>query len=162
MYGTTVQSVSLAYVNTIADRIRRLLEVRGITQRELARRAGLAATQVSTLLTGLDRDPGAVQVSTLQKIARGAECSYEWLATGIELADVEPALRARRFCDLPDWPALLKDAQDAEPTLPPWVWSRVAEGRPVSEHVTAGQVAGVARLVWSFAKRPAEAEGAKG
>lgn len=148
-------------VNTIADRIRRLLEVRGITASELARRSGMNRTQLSTLLAGLERDPGAVQVGTLQKIARGGECSYDWLATGIELADVEPALRARRFCDLPDWTALLKDAQDAEPTLPPWVWSRVAEGRPVSEHVTAGQVAGVARLVWSFAKRPVEAE-AKG
>jgi transcriptional regulator with XRE-family HTH domain len=140
-------------VESIADRIRRMIEKSGVSAREVARRSGMSPTQISAIFKGLEKDPGAIQVSTLRRLAAGGGVSYEWLATGIERTDVDQALRAPRFEDLADWPGLLSEARVLEASLPEWVWMVVADSRPVSAKVTAGQVARFARLVLEHGDR---------
>ena len=67
----------------VSDRIRQILRDRGWSERELARRAGFATpSQLNGILRNLDRDDGAVERSTLQRVARGAEVSERWLLLG--------------------------------------------------------------------------------
>lgn len=134
-----------------------MLAVKGWSARDLAKKAGFkTASQVSSLLRALDRDPDAVELRTLRKIASGAEISFDWLVTGLdELADA--ALRAPHFRDLPNWPALLEDSRAAAPNIPAWVWEFVAECRPLvdPEAVTVGDVVDIAEYVLRRRPRPA-------
>lgn len=67
----------------IADRIRGVLAKEGWSERELARRAGFTTpSQLNGILRNLDRDEGAVERATLQRIARGAGVSERWLLLG--------------------------------------------------------------------------------
>lgn len=67
----------------VADRIRRILRDHGWSERELGRRAGFATpSQLNGVLRNLERDEGAVERSTLTRIARGAGVSERWLMLG--------------------------------------------------------------------------------
>lgn len=105
----------------IGDRIRLMMSRQGITQRELARRAGFAPTQISVILARLEERPYAIELETLVRIAQGAEVSLLWLLTGIiETRErVPPAL-----ADRPGWDAA---AAEVAPYLPSaseshWEW----------------------------------------
>lgn len=82
-------------METVVDRIERVMRERGWSARELARRAGLKPdSQLSGILVRLRADPDAIELRTLKKIATGAEVPWEWLLTGRDDL-VDAALRAR-------------------------------------------------------------------
>lgn len=121
-------------METVVDRIERVMNERGWSARELARRAGLKPeSQLSGILARLRGDPDAVELRTLKKIAAGAEVPWEWLLTGREDL-VEEALRSKRFRDLAGWPGLLEAARALAPAIPEWVWQVVADS-PQAEGV---------------------------
>ena len=70
-------------VNDTAERIRRLIETRGMSARSLSEAAGLSHSTVSSLLTKLDANPDArVEARTLDKIAAALKVDATWLRTG--------------------------------------------------------------------------------
>lgn len=107
---------------SIADRIKWLLEVTGLPQRELARRADLAETQINVILKRLRTRPYAIEVETVYKIARGAEVRGEWLLTGAGTPTSPEANFYPRLRDFPLWPLLLREAKAFDPPLPLWAW----------------------------------------
>ncbi len=75
-------------VNPLVGRIQWILEARKITQRELARRAGLNEPHVGLILARLKKNPEAsIEHETLLALAKGGEVSPGWLLTG----DGDPA-----------------------------------------------------------------------
>lgn len=76
-------------------------QVRKLTQRELARGAGMAETQIGVLLHRLQTSPMAVELSTLQRIAKAADVDFNWLVTG--RAPDDGAARAPRLADHRGW-----------------------------------------------------------
>jgi transcriptional regulator with XRE-family HTH domain len=70
-------------VRTLRERLQWILTSQEISSRELARRAGLAAPQVSLLLRRLEQnDQEGVTLRTLTALANGAGVSLAWLTTG--------------------------------------------------------------------------------
>lgn len=69
---------------TLAQRIRAAQHLAGLTQSQLALRAGLARSHVSLILQRLERggDEGTVKLATLRAIAAAAGVSLGWLASG--------------------------------------------------------------------------------
>lgn len=120
-------------LTTIADRIRWVLRSSGMTQRELARAAGLADTQISVILRRLDERPFAIELDTVIRVARGAGVSHAWLLLGQGQpyaqgsTDSEPEYAALRA--FPTWQPTLTELRDQGIQLPPdligWV-SRIA------------------------------------
>ena len=119
-----------------------MIETRGTSARALARTAGLSHSTVSAVLDKLDANPDArVEARTLDKIAAALEVDATWLRTGRGEMDNNaqqgPDLQAEtrsavaRFFNLPNWAALLRAARALEPTLPDWVWQRLAVAAPV-------------------------------
>lgn len=143
-------------MDTLAARIRRVLARNGWTEREGAKRAGFSATsQLSSVLATLDKNPDAVELRTLRKIAAGLGVSFDWLVTGRdELADT--ALRAPRFADLPVWPSLLADSKASAPSIPAWVWDTVAAAQPLAppDALRVSDVVGLAEYVLRHCPRP--------
>lgn len=69
-------------MNDTAERIRRLIETRGMSARSLSEAAGLSHSTVSSLLTKLDANPDArVEARTLDKIETG----MPWWAAALRL-----------------------------------------------------------------------------
>jgi transcriptional regulator with XRE-family HTH domain len=64
---------------SIGERLRWLLELRGITQVALAEKIGRTQASISNLTTNASRRPNA---ETLLRLAAALECSAEWLARG--------------------------------------------------------------------------------
>lgn len=129
---------------TLADRIRHVLEARRWSQRELARRASIAETHVNTLLRKLDRDPSAsVESKTLQKIAQAAGVSMQWLLTGEGpgVAD-EPASESESDLPPSGVPTTLggfagyreveATARKLAPEVPEWAWLIARNANPLS------------------------------
>ena len=71
-------------MRTIAERLDYVIRKLGITDRELARRSGLAESHISLMKRRLQGAPGAVQLGTLTKVAEGAGVSLQWLIFGTE------------------------------------------------------------------------------
>lgn len=70
-------------MNDTAERIRRLIETRGMSARSLSEAAGLSHSTVSSLLAKLDANPDArVEARTLDKIAAALQVDATWLRTG--------------------------------------------------------------------------------
>jgi transcriptional regulator with XRE-family HTH domain len=151
---------------SIADRIRRVLEVREWSARKLSEESGLAGSQISTVLKRLDKDPEAIEVETVKAIAKGAKVAPDWLLTG--RGDPEPgedlpseneSFEDPRFANLSNWPAILQAAKIIAPELPAEVWDIVARCHPLATApITPGMVADLARLVLKYqdfsAKKP--------
>lgn len=130
----------------------------GGTATEQAQRCGFRTpTQLHNTVARLTERPDAVELATLRKIADGLGAPFDWLVTGREgLATA--ALRAPRFCDLPNWPELQADAlAGATKPYPSWVWEVVGDSRPVvpPEHVRAGDILAFAEYVLHHGRRPA-------
>lgn len=111
-----------AHLKSIGDRLRWLLDVTGMPQRELARQAGLAETQINVILKRLRTRPHAIEVETVYKIAHGAGVRGEWLLTGAGAPDASEVADLPRLHDLHGWAHLLRQAQQYDPPLPLWCW----------------------------------------
>jgi transcriptional regulator with XRE-family HTH domain len=72
---------------TTGGRIRYMMEVRGMTQTELAARIGVGQAAISNLVTDKSRKPSA---RTLLAMARAFDISPEWILHGPGTADVMP------------------------------------------------------------------------
>ncbi len=109
-----------AYGAGLADRIDWLLEDLDVSARELARRAGLHESHVWVMVSRLrSRPESAPSTETVDAIARAAEVSFEWLATGRGAPRAKHAITEPRLSELADWPAVLAHASKAHPELPP-------------------------------------------
>lgn len=64
---------------TIGDRLRYLIEVRGYTQVELAKKCGITQAAISNIVTDASRKPSA---PTLLKLAAALQANPEWIITG--------------------------------------------------------------------------------
>lgn len=144
----------LDHVSSTADRIRTILTDKGWSARELSRRAGFnTPSQLSNVLKNLDRDEGAVERSTLLKIAQGAGVSERWLVLGVGTPDSDdvqtvsdshkPELR-----NLPGWAEAERLARQEHADWPEWVWEATAISSPFeAPSVSLALVEDVARLV---------------
>jgi len=64
---------------TIGDRLRYLIEVRGYTQVELAKKCGITQAAISNIVTDSSRKPSA---PTLLKLAAALQANPEWIING--------------------------------------------------------------------------------
>jgi transcriptional regulator with XRE-family HTH domain len=64
---------------SIGDRLRWLIEVRGIKQTELAEKIGVTQAAISNIVTDSTRKPSA---PTLMKLAAALQCNPTWILTG--------------------------------------------------------------------------------
>jgi transcriptional regulator with XRE-family HTH domain len=109
--------------NRIRDRILLAMDYRGLTQRALARRAGLAETQMSVILKRLETHPYAIELETLGRISVGAEVPFLWLLTGLNEQDV---LTPPTLANLPGWNAAANQVDHHMPGVEDWIWDWVA------------------------------------
>lgn len=135
-------------VETIEDRIRLILEKRGWSARELARRSELAESSVGNILRNLKKNPDAIEVSTLRKIASGAAVPLEWLQTGSNTPDFDETPReadqevtpspgdtgdinVNRLGELPYFEEYVRLAKIRRPDRQPWVYSAADGAHPL-------------------------------
>lgn len=131
-----------------------------MSARSLSEAAGLSHSTVSSLLTKLDANPDArVEARTLDKIAAALQVDATWLRTGKgemdsnaspQAPDIQTDMRSgvARFLNLPNWTALLRAAKSLEPSLPEWVWQRLATAAPVlTAPPTPSSLAELARYI---------------
>ena len=64
---------------SIGDRLRFLLEARGYTQVELAKKCGITQAAISNIITDSTRKPSA---PTLLKLAAALQCNPQWILDG--------------------------------------------------------------------------------
>jgi len=70
-------------VATIGDRLEEILKLRGWSQRQLGREAGIAEQHIGILIARFAKDPEAeIELSTLRAIARAARVDLSWLIEG--------------------------------------------------------------------------------
>lgn len=134
---------TICFVNTIADRIRWILNDSGSSALDLGKRAGLSSSHIGRLKRGEIHKPDS---ETLTKIAAAAGVSLRWLKEGKgapedaeeipEVARTSPHGRVDhfdvpRFGELANWPALLKAARMQRAQLPAWVWVRIEYAHPL-------------------------------
>ena len=74
----------------LADRLQRVLDLRGLTPYDLSKRAGLSQSQVRIWI---DRKSERVSTEALRKVAAAAEVSALWLITGSGSPDDDDAAR---------------------------------------------------------------------
>lgn len=86
---------------TLRERLQRVIAMRSIAASALSKKAGLAPGHVGLILSGNIK--GNVQTDTLEALARAADVSYEWLATG------------RGEPELPSGPTIERDEADVPP-----------------------------------------------
>lgn len=117
----------------VADRIRKVLEEHGWSERELGRRAGFSTpSQLNGVLRNLDRDEGAVERATLRRIARGAGVSERWLMLGEGSPaddDAGPATRDSvrpHMVNAIGFDDALVEAKRREPKIRAHAWEAVA------------------------------------
>lgn len=72
----------------IAERIEHLIALSGVSMRQFSLMCGLPPNSINVTLGRLrapsDTDPGpSITVALLEKVARGAGCSFKWLALGV-------------------------------------------------------------------------------
>lgn len=74
----------------LADRLQRVLDLRGLTPYDLSKRAGLSTSQVRIWI---DRRSERVSPEALRKVAAAAEVSALWLMTGSGSLEDDDAAR---------------------------------------------------------------------
>lgn len=119
--------MSASNPRTIEERLNWLLKVTGMPQRELARRSGLAETQISIILKRLKERPHSIEVDTVYKIAAGANVRADWLLTGHGTATEDKSTDRVSLSEMPLWPSLLRAAKQMHPEYPTWVWDWVGD-----------------------------------
>jgi transcriptional regulator with XRE-family HTH domain len=131
-------AVETVAVSTLADRIEWILKHRGITGRELSRRAGLGEVHVGQILSRARKNPDvSVEAKTLEAIARGGVVNLQWLSTG----DGSPDL-VQHVNDLPWWAEAKSEMMRQHPEVPESAieefggWA--AKGHPLLSAIGAG------------------------
>lgn len=76
---TNKVSSIMASLNTIGDRVRFIMEARGMKQTEVAMKIGLTQAAISNIVTDFSRKPSA---PTLLKLAAALQASPYWIITG--------------------------------------------------------------------------------
>ena len=96
--------------------------------------AGLGRNHLAQILDGRVANP---DLATMEAVARVVGVSPAWLALGVgtpddpsSAADQRPA-GPPRFGELASWRDLLSGAKVRRPTMPAWVWDRVARSFPL-------------------------------
>ena len=126
MLTRVVRCVILAGVKSVADRILWILAQRNISQRELARKAGLRDAHIGVIVSRSRKNPEAnIENDTLAAIARGGDVSLRWLATGEGSPDpTEEELSARPVLgNLPGWGDAESQVRRMLKTMPEWVFT---------------------------------------
>lgn len=137
---TSVPVAGIVGAVSVADRVRKAVEISGLSMRNLSLKAGLSDKYVQKLIErGSTRPDGAA----LSAIANVAGVSAAWLITGHgspdEVNDADGRADSQRLdpdtdrlmelSSLPNWPALLEAAKaranDKNRHLPDWVWDAV-------------------------------------
>jgi hypothetical protein len=99
-------------VSTLLQRLEHIMETRGLGQREWARRAGLGSEKdLGVTLHRLRKNADAqVKHETLVKLAKGADVSLRWLATGEGTPDSTEASDDATpvYRNAPGWPEAAK------------------------------------------------------
>lgn len=115
----------------VAERIAQVMELRGWTAAELARRAGLQTpTHISTILKrGGERTSGTV----LAKIAAAAGVRDRWLITGEGRRDFDATdtLADPRMRNRDGFAGALAGARTLRPQYGDYVWEAVAQSDPM-------------------------------
>jgi transcriptional regulator with XRE-family HTH domain len=112
-------------VKSVADRIQWILDQRGISQRELARRSGLKGAHIGVIISRSRRNPGAnIENDTLAAIARGGEVALRWLATGQGSPDPSAEESGARpvLGNLPGWTEAEQHVRRILKGTPEWVF----------------------------------------
>lgn len=154
-------------METVAQRVRWVLQRTGWSQRELARRAGLSGSHISLIVTRLGED---VRPQTLKAIAVAAGVSEHWLLTGDgepqPVVHIEPSTgpasdevdwrAVPSFDRLPNWPQLMDGARGMRPNHPDYVWQHLGQSRPLlTARPTPGMVAELADVLLKYGEPPA-------
>ena len=134
---------TLAAMDDIAARIRKVLDLRGWSAAELNRRAGLASpTHITTILR---RGGARAGGDTLRKVAHGAGISERWLLTGEGSPDHDDDARA---------PSTTDDATPIMANVPGWE-DAVKVDRAEHEDITDVEVSNGERIAAYMLHRPA-------
>lgn len=163
----------------LADRLQRVLDLRGLTPYDLSKRAGLSQSQVRIWI---DRKSERVSTEALRKVAAAAEVSALWLITGSGSPDDDeareeagetsagsapPATASEEHrapvelppgClgDSPTYPARKKTARRLAPDVPDeWVWDDLATVDTLflgTKEPSAQVLADLARLIQKHGK----------
>lgn len=150
---------------TVVDRISRLVELSGMSARELSLKAGLSHGAVSWML----RNPkNGVRESTIKAIASATGASAAWLLTGegapfastdaVDEPSGDDAVDAHRprsespstFGGFPNYAKIEKTARALAPEVPDWAWEATARTHPLwigKDPPGAQVIADVARLI---------------
>lgn len=127
----SIDTVTLAVVQTLAERIRWAIDRAAISDREASRRSELNPGQIGLLLARLAKNPDAeVTLPMLLQIARGLGVVDAWLLTGRgDPFDEKTWGRGPQrpaLSDLPGWPEQLRLARERAAergrNLPEWAW----------------------------------------
>jgi transcriptional regulator with XRE-family HTH domain len=133
--------------NPLVERIRKILQIRGMTPYDLSQRAGLSDGHVNTML---NRNTTRLSAETLTAIADAADVSLEWLVSGRGDPLVRDPSLPPRFYNVPGYADLEPAAKALEPALPLWVWEMTARSRPwLSVPMTPRTIADVAKFIAS-------------
>lgn len=94
----------------VGMRVRHVRELQGMTQVQLAKKAGVSQAAISELETGANRSPWG---TNLIRIAQALKVSPDWLATGKGSMDAqEEPLPPRAIRVARQWLRLTPEAQD--------------------------------------------------
>ena len=139
---------------SIADRIRWTVRHLEITQQALATRAGMAPSQLSALLTRLDKRPWGVELETVGRLANAAGVSAMWLLHGFgepfRPFEAHAAPEYPRLAEYAHWPSIVAALRQAgylrDDRITQWVGECILPLASPDE-LTANAVVALAR-VW--------------
>lgn len=168
----SVVTISGMANDTISDRIKHILATTGLSERALAKKAGLTSSSHINVL--IRRGGEGASVATLRKIAEAASVRLEWLMAGEGDAQALPDTHTPApdsihhpseiidvpcFGALPPWPMLLRGAKAARPQMPSWVWLHIEGQRPqLVADPTVGTIVKLADLVAENETPPPDGE----
>jgi hypothetical protein len=151
---------------TLADRIRWLVDYRHTNQRTLGEKAGHSIGAIGGYLSRVataraEGKPDATMGSDiLAGICTAWNVSPAWLLLGIGQPDADaqplPTPAQPTFADAPSWPYTVSTATALEPSLPAWAFEVVGTWPAPPEGVTlsVGLVVELARVVTRFYPSP--------
>lgn len=117
-------------MDTLAERLKRLIEEKGLNAFALSKMTGITPATISKLLNGKSKDPG---ISTITAIASALGVSIEALATGEDVQVTPlPPMRGTRKVPLISWvqAGVFTDIRQMPPDAVDWFFCPVG----ISEH----------------------------
>lgn len=149
---------SPSVASTVAQRIQKILDRTGWSQRELSRRSGLSPGAIGWILAHPDRPS---ELDTLKGIASAAKVSLAWLTSGTGAPDADDDSRGPstvesevpHFGNAVGWADARREAERTHPDVPAWAWDQAATMAPMHLRtvVTPEQVVSLARMALQLA-----------